>query len=402
MKNFNEKVQNYLYHLCLTIPERLVGTDGNRAATQFTAEKFRALGWEVETPEFDCMYWTNDGADLKIAGQNFPINPGPYSRGFAGLGELVIIRTVADLKNTDIRDKIILLIGEIAREQLMPKNFVFYNPEHHREIIRLLEAGAPQAIMSATGRDPQLAGGVYPFPLLEDGDFDIPYAFMKDVDGEPLTALAGKTAELTIRATRNQARGCNINAFKGDPAKPRIVVTAHIDAKMGTPGAIDNATGVITLILLAELLKDFPANGNRLELTVLNGEDYYAAPGEMLYFTANEGRWSNIHRAINIDGVGYFQGETSYSTYNLSDIQNEFVNECFAKFPGIKRGAEWYQSDHGMFIQQGCPTMAITSGIFLTDLTVYVTHTPKDHPRIVDVSKVTETAMALAELITRL
>jgi aminopeptidase YwaD len=68
------------------------------------------------------------------------------------------------LKNTNIHDKIVLLIGEIAREQLMPKNFVFYNPEHHQEIIRLLETGAPQAIMAATGRDPQLAGGVYPFP----------------------------------------------------------------------------------------------------------------------------------------------------------------------------------------------------------------------------------------------
>ncbi|MFH1212863.1 MAG: M28 family peptidase [Candidatus Neomarinimicrobiota bacterium] len=402
MKNLNEKAQTYLNHLCLTIPERLVGTDGNRAATRFVADEFRALGWEVETPEFDCMYWTNDGADLKVVGHNFPINPGPYSRGFTGQGELVVIRTVDELKNTDIQDKIILLIGEIAREQLMPKNFVFYNPEHHQEIIRLLEAGAPRAILSATGRDPQLAGGVYPFSLIEDGDFDIPNAYMKDVDGEPLTAFAGKTAALTIRATRNKARGCNINALKGDPAKPRIVVTAHIDAKMGTPGAIDNATGVITLLLLAELLKDYPADGNRLELTILNGEDYYSVPGEMLYFAANEGRWSDIRMAINIDGVGYYQGESSFSTYNLTAEQNEFMNNLFAKFPGIKRGAEWYQSDHGMFVQQGCPAMALTSGIFLTDLTVYVTHTPKDHPGIVEVSKVSEIATALAEIIAKL
>ncbi|MBK9392004.1 MAG: M28 family peptidase [Bacteroidetes bacterium] len=32
-----------------------------------------------------------------------------------------------------------------------------------------------------------------------------------------------------------------------------MVVTAHIDAKKGTPGAIDNATGVIVLLLLSEL-----------------------------------------------------------------------------------------------------------------------------------------------------
>ena len=34
-------------------------------------------------------------------------------------------------------------------------------------------------------------------------------------------------------------------------------MTAHIDAKKGVPGAIDNATGVITLLLLAERLSRY-------------------------------------------------------------------------------------------------------------------------------------------------
>jgi len=31
---------------------------------------------------------------------------------------------------------VLLLRGEIAKEQLMPKNFTFYNPDEHKRIIR--------------------------------------------------------------------------------------------------------------------------------------------------------------------------------------------------------------------------------------------------------------------------
>ena len=48
------------------------------------------------------------------------------------------------------------------------------------------------AIIAATGRDPGLAGGVYPFPLIEDGDFDIPSVYMKDVEGDRLADYAGQ------------------------------------------------------------------------------------------------------------------------------------------------------------------------------------------------------------------
>ncbi len=35
-------------------------------------------------------------------------------------------------------------------------------------------------------------------------------------------------------------------------ATGKIVMWAHIDAKAGTPGALDNRTGVATLLLLAD------------------------------------------------------------------------------------------------------------------------------------------------------
>ena len=43
----------------------------------------------------------------------------------------------------------------ISAEQLMPKNFVFYNPEHHQKTIALLESRKPAGIITATKRNPE-------------------------------------------------------------------------------------------------------------------------------------------------------------------------------------------------------------------------------------------------------
>ncbi len=138
----------------------------------------------------------------------------------------------------------------------MPKNFVFYNPEEHQKIIALLEKGKPAAVIGATGRNSALAGGVYPFPLIEDGDFDIPSVYMTEEEGNRLLPFAGCIVTLNSVSVRIPGKGYNIIAVKGPEGADRIVVTAHIDAKKGTPGAIDNATGVIVLLLLADLLSD--------------------------------------------------------------------------------------------------------------------------------------------------
>ena len=98
----------------------------------------------------------------------------------------------------------------------MPKDFPFYNPDEHRHIIHLLETKKPQAIVAATSRDPEMVGsGVYPFPLFEDGDFEVPSVYTTDVEGERLAAFAGQEVSLDIQAQRIPATGCNVIARKG-------------------------------------------------------------------------------------------------------------------------------------------------------------------------------------------
>jgi aminopeptidase YwaD len=242
-----------------------------------------------------------------------------------------------------------------------------------------------------------MAGAVYPFPLIEDGDFDIPSVYMTEEQGVRLAEQEGKKASLEVRAARVPSQGCNVIARKGENADARVVLFAHIDAKDGTPGALDNAAGVITLLLLAELLAQY--NGSLgIEITALNGEDYYSAPGEMLWLAHNQGRLEQIVLGINLDGLGYQRGKTAYTTYGCPAEMDALIHQVFSTHMGLMPGEPWYQSDHGLFIQNQVPALAFTSEYFV-ELWKEIAHTPKDRPEIVDPAKLVETASALRELV---
>ena len=390
-----QKCLSYMRVLCEEIPERCVGSEGNRMATRFFEKEISSFGWNIEVQEFDAIDWEDGGAILSSDSSSFEVSVSPYSLGCAVEAQLVCASTVQELAQLEMSAKILFLYGEIAKEQLMPKNFVFYNPDEHQQIISLLEKGRPGAIVCGTGRNAALAGGVYPFPLIEDGDFDIPSVYMTEDEGRRLLPHVGTTVVLKSISKRIPGKGYNVIARKGVHSSERIVITAHIDAKKGTPGAIDNATGVVILLLLGELLEDY--DGDRLiEMVAFNGEDYYAVPGQMLYISKNQDRFTEILLNINIDGAGYKEGKSAFSFYGLPEEIEKNANDVLSKFNGITEGVQWSQGDHSIFTQNGRPAIAVSSEWFTENIdSQEITHTPKDNIEIVDCQKVIEIAKAL-------
>ncbi len=396
----SDKAAGYLHRLCLEIPGLRVGSDGNRAATDFFANLVSSFGFETECPAFECIDWTQSGANLAVESDVFQVQVSPYSLGCRVRALLAVVSTVAELEQADLRERVVLLRGEIAQEQLMPKNFTFYNPDEHRRIVRALEAAQPLAIVAATSRNPELAGGVYPFPLIEDGDFDIPSVFMTDEEGIRLAERAGQMVSLESRAQRFPSHGCNVVARKGGCAGRRVVLFAHIDAKEGTPGALDNATGVTTLLLLAELLAGY-AGSLPVEIVALNGEDYYAASGEVQWVWANAGRFEEIVLGVNLGGAGYREGRSAYSLYECPPGLDALIRQVFAAHPELVEGEQWYQSDHSIFVQNGRPALAFTSAL-MGPLWTEISHTPRDRPELIDPAKLVALACALHDLLLRL
>ncbi|NWF69384.1 MAG: M28 family peptidase [Chloroflexi bacterium] len=384
----------YLQKLCVDIPERTVGSAGNHAAVDFFAERMAAFGFGVTTPGFDCMDWRQQGATLRSSeGAAFAVFPSPYARGCSVSAPLVAVSSVAELEAATLGDALLLLHGEIAAEPLMPKNFPFYNPDEHQRIIRLLESKPPRAIITASARNSAMGGALYPLPLLEDGDFDIPSVYTTAEEGQRLAAFAGQTLALASQAERIAATGCNVVARKGAADTQRVVFFAHIDAKQGTPGAIDNASGCVILLLLAELLKDY-SGAPGVEIVALNGEDYYCAPGEQLWLAQNSGKFETITLGVNIDGVGYVNGGVAYSLYQCPADMAETLRGVFADYPLLSEGEAWYQGDHMLFLMQQRPALAFTSENLL-ELMTEIVHTTKDVPAVIDTHKLAQTALAL-------
>ena len=391
------KAKTYLYYLSQDLPGRSVGTQGNRAATTFFAETVSSFGFHTDSPEFDCMDWAQEGATLVIGEDQFEAHPSPYTQGCQACAPLLVVSSVDELEANALNGRILLLRGEIAKEQLMPKNFPFYNPDEHKRIIYLLETKAPQAIIAATTRDPQMVGAMYPFPLFEDGDFNIPSVYMTDIEGDRLAEHAGKQVSLDIHAQRIPSKGCNVIARKGAKIDRKVVFTAHIDSRLGTPGALDNASGTVTLLLLAELIKDYTGRLG-VEIVAINGEDYFSNPGEIQYLEMNRESFNHILLNINIDDVGYVQGKNAFSLYECPGELSDLIRKSLSVHAGIIEGESWYQGDHMIFVLNQLPALAFTSEKAMENLAT-ITHTPQDRPELVDCSRLVEVALALKGLL---
>jgi len=395
--HMDRKAKEYLNKLCNVKPNRRTGSPGNHEATDFFATTIKQWGYSIDTTPFPCLDYESEKTSLTCKDQNYEVFNSQFSQGCEATAELVTVSTIEELEKCRCEGKFLLMYGPICAEQLMPKNFIFYNPDHHKKIYAFLEEKHPVAIITATEKNPELVGALYPFPLSEDGDFDIPSVYCTDVVGKQIAVKTGELFRLSIKARRIPSTAFNVIARKKQNARKKIVITAHIDAYWCTPGALDNASGTVVLLLLAEMLKDYQGKSG-IEIAAFNGEDYYGASGEMDYLNRYEQDLAKTVLAINVDDVGYKQGKDAYSFYECRNEIKQRAQDIFGNYSGITEGEPWYQGDHMIFIQNGRPAIAFTSEK-VAELMATVTHTPKDTPDIVDCGKLIKVARALSDFI---
>ena len=138
-------------------------------------------------------------------------------------------------------------------------------------------------------------------------------------------------------------------------------------------------------------------------MAAFNGEDYYAVPGQMDYLRQNHGRFGTIALNINIDGAGVQDGPSSFSFFDLPEPMLAAARRMLDTFDNTAEGPLWPQGDHSIFVQQGCPAIAVSSLWLIQHMdTQDITHTPKDNLDIVDPRKVAAIAEALDWFLRRL
>ncbi len=388
--------------LCGPHPDRHVGGPGNRAANELFATEAAAAGFEIERLPFEPLEWLpgDGGAWLETpSGERVSLHVGPFSEGFKGDGALVSACSLEELEGLDATGRILLLHGQITAEQLTPRNYPFYRMDEHAAILSAIDAAAPAAVIAATDRTP-MAAALCPFPLFEDGDFGHPSAYLHADEAPRLLPHVGERVQLRIDSAVRRVAAEQIVARKPGAQARRVVVSAHIDSRYGTPGALDNGTGVAVLLSVADRLADV-SPGPTVELVPFNGEDDYAAPGEVAYLASPAADPTGIALAVNIDAVARRGDTTCISFYGCPDAIREAALEVAATVPDVAEGPEWPMSDHMVFAMRGVPALAITSsGLF--DIAATVAHTERDTPDLADAALVEGAAEFIARLIVKL
>ncbi len=372
----------HLTELAVNIGSRPTGSAGNHRAGDYIQRILTEHGWQVETQPFECLTWQDGVANLTCAGQTFPIVANPYAMAYDGEAPLTVLQTLADLENVgDLTGQIVVLTGELSQYNYMPKHFPFYQPEDQQHILQLLEAKHPDALVGVLGN-----------PLFCDADFLLPSATIAPEQGGALIGLNGQVARLSISGRTIPSDGYNVVARSAEMDGPKIVICAHYDTWFDTPGALDNGGGVSAILALAGVLDQaiYP-----LELVLLNGEDHFAAPGQVVYlkdFYPDEAAY-----VINIDGIGAVGKHNSLALFGDDPYLFDAAHRVQAQFPNVEEVPAWYESDHTMFVQQGLAAMAFSSANAY-DLWNVVTHSPNDTLAQVDVAQIAEVVMFIEAL----
>lgn len=371
-----KRMEEHLRMLCEEIGARPTGSKANHMAVEYVCKEFRRFGLNVLKQEFDCMDWEEDGGTLTVDGQNIHVACAPYSLACDLKGELICVHSLEELRMAEIEGKIVLLCDALATEPLMPKSFIFWNPDEHKETISLLENGKVLAVLTVSLSPEHFV------PMIEDGDFEVPCAVVLP-ESLPLLC-SGNCAALTLKTKRSPAKAANVVATYGS-GEHKVCLSAHIDTKPGTPGALDNASGVAVLLALAEELSGriFPY---RIELVLFNGEDYYSNPGEMLYLGSRLSDPGEYVCAYNIDGVGIEGDNITYSFYECPEKLIDDISSLAEETGGFERIEPWPQGDHTLFSFSGIPAIAITSRKIF-ELADRVLHTENDTLKWIDTGK---------------
>ncbi|MDO8963105.1 MAG: M28 family metallopeptidase [Coriobacteriia bacterium] len=391
-----ETIQTDVERLCSS-GDRDLGTARNRAATDYVLGRLREAGLETAELGFEVPEWRYGGARVRAGGREIGAHPGPFSPALEGSGPLVVIRTADEIGAVDMPRAVLLLCDGIAATQFTPRDYPFYGDPDHAAILADLEAARPLAVLAATSSS-AMTGAMCPFPLIEEVGFAAPTAYMTLEDGATLAARAGETVTVSIDSEVRPSVGIQpIGRATGTDAG-RIIVSAHIDSKPETPGALDNATGVAVLLAVAELLRDTEP-GPTLEFVPFNGEDHVLAPGEMAWLGANEDL-SDVRLMINIDAAGLRGSPSAYSLYGVDEAVTAAAADLASGNPHVTEGPQWPASDHMIFAMRGIPAIAVTSTDFAAASRTY-SHTPADVPALVDHDLLAGTARFIADLIRR-
>jgi aminopeptidase YwaD len=374
---------------------RPVGTVQNQEITDYIESYLGSLGYETRKIPFSCKVWESKESFLVVDGNKLTLQVSPYSESFTGTRTAVIVRNLEELKRIECEDRILFLTEALAQETLQPKNYPFYYPDEHKTIIDCLEAKNPSAIIAITGGT--CMSGLKPFHVIEDGNFHIPVACLdKEIFSEIEDKVLGKEMELSIVSQNYITTAHQLIASK-KVANPKgtIVICAHMDSKYNTDGALDNASGVATMLYAA---KSIETDRYDIDIVPFNSEEYYAPQGELIYLKELEKSKKEVSLLINIDTVAHVGSKVAVASFNFDEKELLELDKVMNSCTNIVSGEPWYAGDHAIFALGGTKCILISASDLFEGCLSY-THCPKDTINLVDEKLIENAAKFICKVV---
>ena len=287
--------------LCEDIGERRAGSAAERRAAEFVARRWTELGLTPPVIEaFPCtslvrarsrvQAWSG-GRWRTVEAQTLVGAPGtPDGRPVEG--EIVWLELPENLPLLEcgaLRGKFAVIFGPLPTRA-----------EQHRKLV----AAEPVAVIHVDERLPfpwAKSDGVYPTWVQRHGM--PPMATVPYTDAWQWRLAGVRRLRVQIEVTLRAAHSQNVVAeISGrEPRLPALVLTAHHDTQCGNPGADDNASGVVALFALAQMLAERPHR--RTIRFVSFGCEEQLSVGSAAYVQAHRAEMSAHGLVVNFDSI---------------------------------------------------------------------------------------------------
>lgn len=305
------RIDEYLYEICERIGPRWAGTAGDFATGNYIKERFEEFGLtNPRSEEFALKAWDFSTCEGRVVEDDLQITLVPmiHCPPFDVRAPLV---DVGFGMSHELQSKSDELSGGIAVINIGDEPFSAPLPLPER-LRDLAAAGcvAAVAVESRAGGNIEMiratdkrwndkAGDVLPHPL--------PTVQTHREDGVRLRRAAGKTLEIKVESRSFSAPCYNTVAdLPGSLwADESLVLGAHQDSYMGSPGAVDDGSGLVVVLeimrLLAGLRDEFGiAPGMRITACAWSGEEQNHQ-GSAAYVRQHHGPEPKPRLVVNLD-----------------------------------------------------------------------------------------------------
>ena len=293
-------------YLVETIGVRLTGTKAEIAGLDYIEAQYAELGYEIERQDFTLE--TRTSGDIYIGDMIIAAGTPSKNDAYTGFGEAegtaVLLSDPAEVATLgeDLSGKIVFLLGN-CRTARVDGATAPVDQDTYDAIAALNAAGAAGIVvmMDPTTEETERYQIRVSTPNFQTVGMEIstPTLITNAMDAEKLVAYLSENPEAVVKMEgRNYVNSQNLIVTKKAAVETdmTIYVTSHIDSVLPSPGANDNASGVVGVLAMARAFKDIETNYNIQFITF--GAEEVGLQGA--YYFANNLTAQEIEDAITL------------------------------------------------------------------------------------------------------